>query len=188
MDSDLRAWNNVAYTMIGVGVGAAAGSVAATTATALGAGAVLTTAVGGAAGGAVGGAISGIPEGQAGRNALVGAFTGTAVGLGFGIISGALAANATDGIFVIGRQVDTAVAKSWPGHQVLDIADWTLSKDDAWIQSIIDRNGVVYVASPQNSATLWDAVNARPTVFARELEQLLNAGYEWASDYLLPPS
>ena len=34
-------------------------------------------------------------------------------------------------IAVIGRQWDTAVAKDWPGHKVLDIPDWSLAKNDA---------------------------------------------------------
>jgi hypothetical protein len=89
--------------------------------------------------------------------------------------------------YVLGRQVDTAVAKDWAGHSALDIPNWTLAKNDAWIQNIIDTRGSVYLGSPQTRATLWDAVNNRPTVFARELEQLRNAGYTQVGDYMYPP-
>jgi hypothetical protein len=90
-------------------------------------------------------------------------------------------------LVVLGRQVDTAVAKEWPGHQVLDIPDWTLGKNDAWVQSAIDRNANVYLASPQNASTLFDTVAGRPTVFARELGQFFDAGYTQAGDYMIPP-
>jgi hypothetical protein len=89
--------------------------------------------------------------------------------------------------YVLGRQVDTAVAKDWAGHSVLDIPDWTLAKNDAWIKNIVDTRGTVYLGSPQTRATLWDAVNNRPTVFARVLEQLRAAGYTQVGDYMLPP-
>ena len=88
----------------------------------------------------------------------------------------------------MGRQVDTVVAKDWPGHRVLDIPDWTLKKNDKFIQDIINSRGKVYLGSPQNRSTLWDAANNRPTVFARELEQLRSAGYREVGDYMVPPT
>jgi hypothetical protein len=94
----------------------------------------------------------------------------------------------TGDIYVLGRQVDTAVAEGWPGHEVLNIPDWTIAKNDAFIQSIINKKGRVYLGSPQTRATLWDAVNNRETVFARELRQLKEAGYKQVGDYMVPPS
>jgi RHS repeat-associated protein len=91
-------------------------------------------------------------------------------------------------IYVIGKRSDTLVAKSWSGHEILDIPDWTLEKNDEWIQGIINRRATVYLASPQNENTLWDAANNRPTVYARELEQLRVAGYTQVGDYMMPPS
>lgn len=90
-------------------------------------------------------------------------------------------------IYVLGRQVDTAVAKNWPGYKILDIPDWSIPKNDAWIQGIIDKKATVYLGSPQTQATLWDAFNARDTVFARELGQLRAAGYTQVGDYMIPP-
>jgi hypothetical protein len=94
---------------------------------------------------------------------------------------------AVDDIYVIGRQVDTAVAKDWAGHKILDIPNWTLKKNDAWTQGIIDSQAKVYIGTPQTPKTLWDAVNNRPTVFSRELDQLRGAGYKQVGDYMHPP-
>jgi hypothetical protein len=89
-------------------------------------------------------------------------------------------------VAVIGRREDTAIAKSWARHEVLDISDWTLQKNDEWVRSIIDRRMPVYVASPTRG-NLFDHVAGRPTVLAREREQLLQAGYTQQGDYLIPP-
>jgi hypothetical protein len=97
------------------------------------------------------------------------------------------AATVGNPIYVLGRRVDTAVAKNWPGHSVLDISDWTLAKNDALIQNIIDQRASVYLGSPQTQATLWDAANNRMTVFARELEQLKAGGHIQVGDFMLPP-
>ena len=92
-----------------------------------------------------------------------------------------------DEVVVIGRQVDTAVAKNWTGHNVLDIQNWTIPRNDAFMQSVIQNKQKVYLGTPQTRATLWDAKNARPTVFSRELDQLKAAGYTQQGDYMLPP-
>jgi hypothetical protein len=41
-----------------------------------------------------------------------------------------------DAVVVIGRQIDTAVAKDWAGHVVLDLpaAEWSIAKNDAFSQ------------------------------------------------------
>jgi hypothetical protein len=82
--------------------------------------------------------------------------------------------------------VDTAVVGSWPGHTYLNIPDWTLAKNDAYIQTIIDQRGTVYTASPLKS-NFWNAGRSEPTVYAREVQQMLQAGYAWNGDYLVPP-
>jgi len=95
---------------------------------------------------------------------------------------------AADDIVVLGRQVDTAVAKNWPGHKMLDIQNWTIPRNDAFMQSVIQNKQKVYLGSPQTRSTLWDAKNNRSTVFARELDQLKAADYKQQGDYMLPPS
>lgn len=91
-----------------------------------------------------------------------------------------------DGTPVIGRLPDTDVAKPWPGHSVLDLKDWSIEKNDRWIQSIIDQRGTVYTGSPEAGNT-WDMVYNRPTVYGRELDMLQKAGYTKVGDYLVPP-
>lgn len=90
---------------------------------------------------------------------------------------------------VIGRQADTAVAKDWAGHEVLDLpADkWTLAKNDQWVQSVVERKMPVYVGSPTTWLNLWDAAAGRSTVFGRELQQFTDAGYTWDGWTMLPP-
>lgn len=94
---------------------------------------------------------------------------------------------ANEEIAVIGRQWDTAVAKDWAGHEVLDIADWTIAKNDAWVRSVVDRRMKVYIGSPETKANLWDSVAGRSTVFGRELQQFLDAGYVRSGHHLVPP-
>ena len=64
---------------------------------------------------------------------------------------------------------------------------WSLAKNDAWVNGVVQKAQRVYVGSPETKANLWDAVNNRSTVFGRELGQLSDAGYTRSGDYLLPP-
>jgi hypothetical protein len=92
----------------------------------------------------------------------------------------------TDTILVIGRLRDTAIAKSWVGHSIIDIADWTIEKNAALIQKAIDARQKVYLASPIAGNT-WNAVAGRATVYGTEIAQFLKAGYQQVGDYLIPP-
>jgi hypothetical protein len=98
-------------------------------------------------------------------------------------------ASATDDIAVIGRQADTAAANGWAGHETLDLPanEWTLGKNDAWVHSVVERKMDVYVGSNTTWENLWDATNARPTVFGRELQQFTDAGWRWDGWYLRAP-
>jgi uncharacterized protein RhaS with RHS repeats len=113
--------------------------------------------------------------------------------IGGGAAKGAAAvaketANVLNDVLVIGRQVDTAVAKDWAGHTVVDIPNWTATKNDQLMSGAIRNRQTVYVGSPQNAANLWDSFSDSATVFARELKQFLDAGYRQIGDYLHPPS
>lgn len=88
---------------------------------------------------------------------------------------------------VIGRLPDTSVAKGWAGHEVLDIPDWTIAKNDAWVKSVMDRKMPVYVGSNPTWVNIWDAAAGRTTVFGRELQQFTKAGYTWDGWTLVPP-
>jgi RHS repeat-associated protein len=88
-------------------------------------------------------------------------------------------------IYVIGRLPDTSVARSWPGHRVLNIAEWTLEKNDAWIAQAIQERRTFYLASPVEGQVTHELYGL--SVYGRELAMLMNAGYRRVGDYLVPP-
>lgn len=87
---------------------------------------------------------------------------------------------------VIGRNEDTAIAQYWQNHQILKDPKWSIEVNDVWVKGGIDRRATFYIGSPQRSANLLDVKLNRPTVFARELEQLKKAGYKQVGDYMVP--
>ena len=94
----------------------------------------------------------------------------------------------SQGTPVIGRLEDTAEAAA--SKDLVRIEEtipkgWGIDKNDAWVQSIIDQNGEVKVVS-RLEGNLWDDTYDRPRVFAREVVQLLQAGYVWKGDWLVP--
>ena len=95
-----------------------------------------------------------------------------------------------DDIVVLGRQLDTAVAKHWSGHVILDLPPekWSLNANDAFIAAVIQQRRRVYLASPITAENVYDAVGTRSTVFGREIDQLLDAGYKRRGDYFEPPN
>jgi RHS repeat-associated protein len=93
----------------------------------------------------------------------------------------------SDDVVVIGRRPDTSIAEEWPGHNVLNDPNWSIDLNDAWVAEAINQGRDVYVASPTTADNLWDAANNRPTVFSREIQQFLDAGYTRQGDYLIPP-
>jgi RHS repeat-associated protein len=99
-----------------------------------------------------------------------------------------LLGNAGD-IVVLGRQVDTNVAKNWSGHAVLDLPadEWSIAVNDKFVEAVVRQRRRVYLASPINAANVFDPVAGRSTVFGRELDQFLDAGYRRRGDYLEPP-
>jgi hypothetical protein len=91
-------------------------------------------------------------------------------------------------VVVLGRQVDTAVAKDWAGHVVLDTPKWNLAVNDAFISETIAQGRSVYLATPLEGNLVQTAGQyaGQPTIYARELEQLVNAGYRRVGDYMVP--
>lgn len=94
-------------------------------------------------------------------------------------------AKSTD-IKVLGRLEDTKVARDWEGHDVLNIPDWTIKKNDEWVEQGIKNKQEFYTASPIEG-NLWDDVANRETVYARELNQIINAGYVKKGDSYIHP-
>jgi hypothetical protein len=87
---------------------------------------------------------------------------------------------------ILGRQPDTKVGRDWPDHDTLNTGTWTQEKNDAYIQTIIDQQSPVYAGSPTQD-NYWNVQGQHPTVYAREVQQLLQAGYTWRGNYLEPP-
>ena len=61
-------------------------------------------------------------------------------------------------------------------------------KNDSFVQETIAQNQTVYLASPTTPENLLNSVSQQVTVFGRELQQFLSAGYTRLGDYLIPPS
>jgi RHS repeat-associated protein len=98
--------------------------------------------------------------------------------------------NSTKDLKVIGRLEDTAVAKNWKGHDVLNDPNWTLAKNDEWVNAGIKNKQDFYIASPMTEKNLV-STNPKypgPTVFAREIDMLKKAGYVQKGDYFIHPS
>jgi hypothetical protein len=103
-----------------------------------------------------------------------------------------LAAESAETTYVIGRQADTAAYAGKAGYTQLNDPAWTLAKNDAWIQSAIDSNSPVLLASEPTVNTFFDFTSKYfGTVTAREVDQLMNAGYQFViqdlKQLLLPP-
>lgn len=98
-----------------------------------------------------------------------------------------LPSTGSDEFAVIGNRTDTKFAMEWPNHEVLSLKSYSLEKNDAWIRGIIEKRQKVYLASPINDQTLSSAKG--DSIFSRELNQLLGAGYNFSRDgqYMLPP-
>ncbi len=92
-------------------------------------------------------------------------------------------------IKVIGRLEDTSVARNWKGHDVLNDPNWTLSKNDAWVNAGIKNKQDFYIASPISEKNLISSNPKYPgeTVFAREIRMLKEAGYVQKGNYFIHP-
>jgi len=93
-----------------------------------------------------------------------------------------------DDVVVLGRQADTAIAKGWDGHVVLDTPNWSLELNDAFIQGAIDQGRTIYLASPTTGNLVQTAGQfaGQPAIYARELNMLREAGYVRVGDYMVP--
>lgn len=94
-----------------------------------------------------------------------------------------------DEIKVIGRLPDTEVAKNWPGHDVLDIKDWTKEKNMKWVDEGIKNKQTFYLASPLEGNLIQKGglYKGQATIFAEELDRLEKVGYKRIGDYMIHP-
>ena len=90
-------------------------------------------------------------------------------------------------VTTLGRTWDIEVAKELGGFRVLDDPNWSIERNYEWLMEAIENGDVFYLASPVTEANLWNPKRGDVTVYLRELDLLLQAGYRRVSDYLVPP-
>lgn len=74
------------------------------------------------------------------------------------------------------------------GERILGLAEWSLEANYEWLQATIRNGDIFYLASPINAKNLAGSPQfSSVSVLARELDALLQAGYQRIGDYLIPP-
>ena len=86
-------------------------------------------------------------------------------------------------ITTIGRLDDTSAA-SKQGARILE-DEWSLAKNADWIQEAIANGDVFEIVSDVTEANLFNDFGI--SVYARELDALLQSGYTRNGNYLIPP-
>lgn len=87
---------------------------------------------------------------------------------------------------VLGSRVDTLVAKEWPGHNVLDIPDWTPQKNIKWLDSAMRRGDDIYLATdPAKHRALMVSLGKRSAFTDLELPYLELKGYVQEGMYMV---
>jgi len=90
-------------------------------------------------------------------------------------------------VTTLGRTWDIEAAKELGGFRVLDDPNWTIERNFEWLKEAIENGDVFYLASPVTEANLWNPKRGDVTVYLRELDMILQAGYRRIGDYLIPP-
>lgn len=85
-------------------------------------------------------------------------------------------------MYAIGSLSDTRSIAKKLGYTILFIDDWNIDKNDKFIRDIIDSRSHVFLCTPM------DPYAKNTTVLAREVRQLLNAGYVIKKRYMHPLS
>ncbi|MFC5802176.1 RHS repeat-associated core domain-containing protein [Streptomyces formicae] len=98
-----------------------------------------------------------------------------------------------DKYVVLGDYEDTTIAINWPDHEVLFMRNWSIDRNDEFIRGVIEKRQTVYLGTPINTKSLAGVDGFDESVYARELNQLLDAGYTFSRegtsvyDYMIPP-
>ena len=95
-------------------------------------------------------------------------------------------------IYVIGKMPDIKAYVGRPGYTVLILnEDWSVPRNEAWIQRGIDSRAIFKLVSEPGPKTVANRDLAYPndslSVFGKEARQLHNAGYRLVGDLYLPP-
>jgi RHS repeat-associated protein len=107
-------------------------------------------------------------------------------GLAGNVLSIADTALAVESIPAIGRLPDTVALASEEGLEIINSVGWSEEVNAAWIQNAIQEGKPFFLASPITEDNLLSAGGGF-TMFGQEVSQILNAGYRWVGDYLIPP-
>ena len=77
-------------------------------------------------------------------------------------------------------QQDAMVGENKGGTNVLDIADWSWAKNNAWLQAAVDRGDIIrFISDPMLPSTIFrdgELIDGGMTVTGQELGVLLNKG------------
>jgi hypothetical protein len=88
---------------------------------------------------------------------------------------------------VIGRLPDTTHYAGREGYEIISPQNWSPPINATWIQGHIEAGDTFLLASPVTEQNIVSTTNATGfTVFADEVSQILNAGYQWVGDSLVP--
>lgn len=82
--------------------------------------------------------------------------------------------------------LDATRAAETAGEEILNIDNWSLEKNFLWLEERVRRGDVVHLVSSVDGANLSHPYY-KVSVYARELNLLLEAGYRRVGDYLVPP-
>jgi RHS repeat-associated protein len=98
----------------------------------------------------------------------------------------AVASGEARAVLVIGKLADTEVLANTAGHEVINLADWTLAQNDALIMQGVQEGRTFYMASNATAENLTHPVFGL-SVYGRELGMLMNSGYTRVGFYLVAP-
>ncbi len=87
-------------------------------------------------------------------------------------------------VTTLGQLSDTATAGGL-GERILNIPNWSLSRNFEWLVSSAQNGDIFYLAPQVNEKTLLSR-EFGISVHARELDTLLKMGYRRVGDYLVP--
>jgi hypothetical protein len=88
-------------------------------------------------------------------------------------------------VIALGRLPDTTAAKE-AGEKILEFTDWTMEGNFLKLQEAIKNGDVIHLVSPVTDGNLTHAYY-EISVYTRELDLLLGAGYKRVGDFLVPP-
>ena len=88
-------------------------------------------------------------------------------------------------VLALGRLPDTTAAAE-AGENILKFTDWTMEDNFLKLNEAIQKGDVVHLVSPVTDANLSHPYY-EISVYTRELDLLMEAGYKRVGDYLVPP-